>query len=233
MKRWLIVLVVLGLVVAACGGGDEASSGSPTTVVADGGGGNGDGDDGGGQGGDGNGADQDNDQNGGGQDDDGQDPPDDDAAEILGNPDLDVEELPGGVADALDDIDDIVSIGECEAVGLRATAPAGWQCRVLDQPVGGQDGFTMFTEGNELNITIGTPSPFGPACELLQMCDAVEPIALSDNFPDTTLLDIAGTVTIYGTHTSVDAELVITKVSALTPDELQLIRDVLDSVEPV
>ena len=110
---------------------------------------------------------------------------------------------------------------------------AGWQCRVLDQPVGGQDGFTMFTEGNELNITIGTPSPFGPACELLQMCDAVEPIALSDNFPDTTLLDIAGTVTIYGTHTSVDAELVITKVSALTPDELQLIRDVLDSVEPV
>ncbi len=91
----------------------------------------------------------------------------------------------------------------------------------------------MFTEGNELNITIGTPSPFGPACELLQMCDAVEPIELSDNFPDTTLLDIAGTVTISGTHASVDAELVITKVSALTTDELQLIRDVLDSVEPV
>lgn len=222
MKRWLVILVVLSMVAAACGGGDEGSSGSATTVVVDGGG-TGDGDSDGDQGGNGNGADQ---------DDDGQDPPDDDAAEILGNPDLDVDELPGGVADALDDIDDIVSIGECEAAGLRATAPVGWQCRVLDQPVGGQDGFTMFTEGNELNITIGTPSPFGPACELLQMCDAVEPIALSDNFPDTTLLSIAGTVTISGTHMSVDAELVITKVSALTPDEIQLIRDVLDSVEP-
>jgi hypothetical protein len=228
----VIFLVVMSLVAAACGGGDEGSTDTTVSITTDDGSGGGGGDDGGGQGPDGN-TGQNGDQDGGG-DGDGQDPDDDDdAAEILGNPDLDLDELPDWVADALDDLDDIVSIGECEAAGLRATAPENWVCRVLDQPVGGQDGFTMFTEGNELNITIGTPSPFGPACELLQMCDAVEPIALSDNFPDTTLLDVAGTVTISGTHASVDAELVITKASALTPDELQLIMDVLDSVETV
>ena len=139
MKRWLVFLVVLGLIAAACGGGDDDSSGSTTAVVVDGGEGNGNGDDGVGQDGDSNGAGQDNDQNDTGGDGDGQDPPDDDAADILGNPDLDLDDLPDWVADALDDIDDIVSIGECEAAGLRATAPEGWVCRVLDQPVGGQD----------------------------------------------------------------------------------------------
>ena len=75
----------------------------------------------------------------------------------------------------------------------------------------------------------------GPPCELMQACDEVEPIDLSDNFPDTTFLDFMdmGTTTIHGTHISVaEAELVITKASALTPDELELVKMVLDSVEP-
>ena len=42
-----------------------------------------------------------------------------------------------------------------------------------------------------------------------------------------------GEVTITGTHVSVDAELLITKLSALTDDEMQLIMDVLDSVEAI
>ena len=67
--------------------------------------------------------------------------------------DLDLDELPDWVADELDMIDDFVSIGECEAVGLRATAPEGWVCRVFDEPVAGMDGFTMFTQGTDLTIS--------------------------------------------------------------------------------
>jgi hypothetical protein len=80
------------------------------------------------------------------------------------------------------------------------------------------DGFTLFTEGNDLNITIGTPSPLGEPCELLQACGSVTPIELSANFPDTMFLDVFGTARVYGTHAS-GAELAITKSSALTDDE--------------
>ena len=234
MKRWLILLVAICLVTTACGGGGDEGSDTTAAVIVDGGGNGSSGGDGGDQD-SGDGGAQDSDDTSGLADDPDEDgsggPDDDDAAEIMGNPDLDVEDLPEDVADAVDQLDDIVSIGECEAVGLRATAPEGWKCRVTDQTVPGMDGFTMFTEGNELNITITDPSPLGPACEILMMCDQAEPIALSDNFPDTTLLEMAGTVTISGTHASVDAELLITKLSALTDDEMQLIMDVLDSVE--
>lgn len=156
---------------------------------------------------------------------------DDDAAEILGDPDLDTDELPDEVAEALDDVDDVVSIGECrsEVVGLAITAPEGWQCRVLDQPSAGQDGFTLFTEGNQLNITVGTASPYGTPCELLNMCDQALGESFSANFPDTQKIDVAGTVTIWGTHATEDAELIITKPSALTTDEITLISQVLDS----
>lgn len=154
-----------------------------------------------------------------------------DAAEIIGNPDLDVDDLPDDVAETLDEIDDIVSIGECssEAVGLAITAPDGWQCRVLDQPVGDLDGFTLFTEGNQLNITIGTPSPLGSPCEALSLCEEEAPIALSDQYPDTTILMFVGTVLIQGTHKTVDAEMVITNPTELTEEEVTFIKMVLDS----
>ena len=89
----------------------------------------------------------------------------------------------------------------------------------------------MFTDGNDLNITVGTPSPLGLPCEVFQACDDAMPIDLSSNFPDTMILDFVGTVMIWGTHAT-GAELIITKASALTDDELQLIMDVLDSVGP-
>ena len=76
-------------------------------------------------------------------------------------------------------IDDLVSIGECEAAGLRATAPEGWVCRVLDEPVGGLDGFTMFTQDTDLTISIATPTPLGAPCEVMQACDEAEPIAFT------------------------------------------------------
>lgn len=154
-------------------------------------------------------------------------PDNDDGAEIVGQ-----TTLPEAAEELLDDIDDIVSLGDCESdvVGLGLPAPDGWMCRVLDTPVGGLDGFTLFTSGNTLNITIGTPSGFGAPCELLGACDAAEAIALSDNFPDTMSFELAGTVTIWGTYVNSDAELVITSVTALSDDELDFVSQVLDSV---
>ena len=224
MRRWLVVFVVSAMVVAACGGSEgEAEDGIEITTASS----TAENDDGGGDGSssDGNG------QTGNQDSPDDTSPDDDDFGEIVGNPDLDTEDL-GPAADLADDIDDIVSLGDCVAVGLMATAPPDYQCRVLDQPVGGMDGFTMFGPGNELNITIGSPSPLGAPCEILQACDDAEPIALSDNFPDTMILDLFGTISIWGTHAT-GAELVITKGSALTDQELQDIMDVLDSVVEV
>ena len=124
----------------------------------------------------------------------------------------------------------MVSIGDCqsEVIGLAITPPADYVCRVLDVSIGGIDGFTLFTEGNELNLTIGTPSPIAP-CEVLQACGSAENIALSDQWPDTQIFELAGTVTIWGSHATADAEVIITKLSELTDEELDLIMTVLDS----
>ncbi len=186
------------------------------------------------QGTDGEGSD-DSDASGDGDDATDNGPDNEDAADITGNPDLDLEDLPDDIAETLDDIDDIVSIGECssEVVGLAVVAPEGWLCRVLDQPVGGQDGFTVFTEGNQLNITIGTPSPLGGPCDIGGLCDDIQPIDLSDNFPDTMIAQIVGLPMVYGTHASVDAELIITHAQPFSDEELSFISEVLDSAVPV
>lgn len=221
MKQYLVATMFVLLVAAGCSSSDEgdvdAGSGDDqTTADGDAGSSN---DDGSADGSTSNDTGGDNGSN------------DDDAAEIIGNEDLDIEDLPEDVANALDDIDDVVSIGDCrsDTVGLAITAPDGWQCRVLDQPVGGLDGFTLFTDGNQLNITIGTPSPFGSPCEALQACDSATPIALGGEFPDTMSISLAGAVLIWGTHKSVEAELVVTNTSALTDEQVSFITMVLDS----
>ncbi len=227
MKRLLIVFAMIAIVGAACGDsneGETGTTGGQSTDAATTDDGGSDGGDGGGSGGGDDSTDGQDDNENGGSD-------DDDFGEIVGDPDLDVEDLPGQAGDLADEVDDIVSLGDCVAVGLMATAPEGWMCRVLDNPLPGFDGFTMFTEGNDLNITVGSPSPLGAPCEALLACDEVAPISLSDNFPDTMLLEFAGTILIYGTHAT-GAELVITKSTALTPEETQLVMGVLDSVEP-
>ena len=223
VKRYLIVVAAFALLFTACGGSEESADvGDDSDVVAAENGSDG-GSDAGGDGG--------SDAGGEGGDDPGEGRDDDDFAEIVGNEDLSLEDLPDDIADMADDIDDIVSLGDCVAVGLMATAPEGWMYRVVDNPTPIFDGFTMFMEGNALNITIGTPSPIGSPCEILQMCDTATPIDISDNFPDAMIVDIFGTISIWGTHAT-GAEMVVTKATALTDEEMQLVMDVLDSVGP-
>ena len=173
------------------------------------------------------------DNSGNGTDPGGDGPDNEDAAEIIGNPDLDLEDLPPDIADALDDIDDIVSIGDCrsETVGLEMSfVPDGWKCRVLDQPVGGLDGFTLFMDNNPggIEITIGTPSPLGPPCEVFGDCDTVEELDLGNTF-DVFVLDV-GVPLIYGTHKTVEAELSVVTFSALSDADIAFITEVLNGV---
>ncbi|MEM9465072.1 MAG: hypothetical protein AAGA90_06850 [Actinomycetota bacterium] len=237
-RLWCSVLLGFALVAAGCGGSDD-DEGDDAVVDLDGGatddttGATDDaGDD---QAGD----DQASDDEQAGDvetppADDADAPDDDDAAEITGNPDLDLEDLPDDAAGLLDEIDDLVSIGDCrsEVLGIGFTAPDGWQCRVLDVSLGGIDGFTLFTDGNELNITVGTPSPI-QACEVLQACDAAVAIDLGPQWPGGQQFELAGTTTIWASHASVPAEVVITKLSALTDDELDFVRAVLDTTTEV
>lgn len=226
--RSLIVLVSVAMVVAACGGGDDSTAtedgtaapeAQPTVTAVES-------DDGDGVTGvvEPTGAEGDMDEP--------TEPPDDDFAEISGNPDLEIDELPEEIAAAAEEVAEGVSIGDCEAVGLRATAPEGWKCRVIDDPTAVLDGFTMFAVGNDLEITISTPTPLGTPCELMGMCDEAQPIALSDNFPDTILLDVFGMQSIEGTHVDGQAVLYVTKPTPLTEQEIEFISTVLDSVEP-
>ena len=235
-RLWLWALLVVALVAAACGGSDDEADTS-IDVVDDG-----TSDDGGDSSSDDDGGDADDtDADGDATEpdespaDEGDDAPDDDdAAEILGDPDLDLEELPDDVADMIDEIDDIVSIGDCQSdvLGIGFTAPDLWQCRVLDVSLGGIDGFTLFTEGNELNITVGTPSPI-QVCEVLQACDSAEPVDLGAQWPGGQQFEIAGTTTIWARHATVDAEVVITKLSEITAEEYEFIRSVLDTTTEV
>ena len=224
----LAIGFAVAVVMAACG---DSDSGSNDASVADGS--SGDDSGGGSDGGDSSGSDN----SAGGSDggpssgDDGsggdEGPDNDAAAAIVGQ-----TTLPEAAADLLDDIDDVVSIGDCESevVGLAMPEPDGWMCRVLDNPIGGMDGFTLFTSGNQLNITIGTPSDLLSPCEVLQACGDATTVSLSDNFPDTMQFEIAGTVTIWGTYKNSDAELVITSLTALSADDVAFISQVLDSV---
>jgi hypothetical protein len=134
-------------------------------------------------------------------------------------------------AEPLDEVDETVPIGDCssEAIGLAITTPDGWECVTLAQAVAGVDGFTLLNAGSDLNITLATPSPLGPPCELLGICGDAQPVELSENFPDTASVTFAGAVTIWGTHKSGAAEVVVTKASALTPEESSLVSAVLDS----
>lgn len=166
------------------------------------------------------------------------DPSDDeDAAAIVDNPDLDLDELAEEapeVAEALDGIDDIVSIGDCisETAGLAmSVVPDGWQCRVLDQAIGGLDGFTLFEpDGGDLEITVGTPTPLGPPCQVLQMCEDAEPIDLGAN-TTMSVIDF-GVPIIYGTHDTVEAEIAVTTTSELSPEQIALVTEVLEGLVP-
>ncbi len=225
--RRRVLVVALVLLAAGCGGGDaEEGAGQDAEVSpAAAGGDSGQGQDDEGSGGDGG-----NDGNTVGDD--------DDAAEIVGNPDLDLEELEGvapDAAEALDDIDDIVSIGDCEseAVGLgMSVVPDDWQCRVFDIPVNGVDGFTLFNPAQPgFEITVGTPSELGSPCEILQFCDMAEPIDLGDN-TTMSVVDL-GVPIIFGTHNSVDAEISVIAPTALTDADLEFVTDVLVGLVPV
>ena len=236
-RLWIPILLVGALVAGGCGGSSDENDGDDAVVELGSGAGDeaGDGssDDGAGTDASG-GSSDDGGENATGDDATDEGPDTEDAAEILGDPDLDLEELPEEAAELLDEIDDIVLIGDCQSdvIGLGFTAPDGWQCRVLDVSLGGIDGFTLFTEGNELNITVGTPSPI-QACEVLQACDTAVPIDLGAQWPNAQQFELAGTVTIWASHASADAEVVITKLSALTTEELDFVRSVLDSTMEV
>lgn len=229
--RAVSLAMVIGIVAAACGGGTDAESNGADVTVA--------------PANDGSVAETTvvtsttpADDGEAGEDSDGDGFPDDDAAEIVGNPDLDLDELEEvapDAAEALDEIDDIVSIGDCgsETVGLMMTyVPDGWQCRGFDAPIGGLDGFTLFKPENPggIEITIGTPSPLGVPCEALQMCDQAETIDLGSNF-DMQQVEMLGVPLIFGTHTTVDAEVSVVTLEALSDDDVAFITMVLNGVE--
>lgn len=234
MSRLCWPFVAMALLLAGCGSGDDGADAADVLQSSDDDGGGTSGGDGGDGGAGGDGGD-DADGAGGSGGDGG--PDDDDAAEITGNPDLDLEELAEvapDAAEALDDIDDIVSIGDCESelVGLAMTViPDDWLCRVLDAPVGGMDGFTLFDPANPsgLQITIGSPSPLGPPCEALQLCDEQRAIDLGATF-NMMVVEVAGVQFVYGNHESVEAEAVIVTATALSDEDLELVTEVLNGV---
>ncbi|MEM8923399.1 MAG: hypothetical protein AAGD35_07830 [Actinomycetota bacterium] len=117
-----------------------------------------------------------------------------------------------------------------DIIRLAVVVPEGWECRALTAADGGGEGLTLVSVGSELNIVIGTPSPFGPPCEVLGVCDQAVSEVYSANFPNTTRITIGGSVTVWGQHATAGAEVVATKPGELTPEDTALISAVLDSV---
>lgn len=246
MKRILVVLVALVLFAAACGddGGDaDAGDGggdSSGDTGGDGGdGGSGDGD--GGDAGSSDGDDTDDSSDGDDVDDSGDGDgvdnnatgDDDDFGDITGNDDLDLDDLPGDVGDMIDDVDDIVSLGDCviETLGLGAVAPAGFQCRVLDNPLPGFDGFTMFSSETELEITMGTSFAAGNPCIVAGVCGNEVPIDIP-GFSDAVQFDLAGiTGGLFATHDEYDVELGAFSIALLTDADIALIQDAAASLQ--
>ncbi len=137
---------------------------------------------------------------------------------------------------ALENIRTSNTIGECRSdfIGLEMTVvPSGWQCRLLDDPVTGLVGFTLFMEDNAdgVEITIATPSPFGRPCDALVACDDVVELDVGTTF-DVEVVEI-GVPIIYGTHRTVDADLTVLVVNRLTHDDIAFITMILNGVEEI
>ena len=235
--RLLVALLALTLVAAACGDDESTDAGDPTTD--DGGDADGDGH------GDGGGDDVGDDVVGddaaddAGDDDMGDDMGDDDVDnnatgdnndidDITGNPDLE-----DGVGDLGDEIDDIVSLGDCviETLSLVADLPADdLQCRVLDNPLPGFDGFTMFNPGNTFTITLGTPLPgFGNPCDLLP-CENQTDVDIP-GFGNAFTYDSFGTGNMFGNHDEYEIDLGVVKTDGLlTDDDIALVQAVAESL---
>jgi hypothetical protein len=154
----------------------------------------------------------------------------DSVQEMVGNPDLDMSKMPPKVANALNDINKVVSsTGDCSGANVKVTIPNGWQCRKLD--VNPND-FTLYTDGNTLNLTIGTSQGMS-SCSIIPTCSS-EPIELSSKFTDTVkfIQSMIGSEEIIGTYKSdPKIKFLVTSNDALSTDEIDQIRSILDSIE--
>jgi hypothetical protein len=166
--------------------------------------------------------------------DDDASPPDDDFGEIIGDPDFDEDNLPDGIAEMIDEIDDIVSLGDCvvSTVGIGIVAPEGWMCRVLDDPRPGFDGFSMFTEGTDLVISVSTPSPVG-TCDIEGICSNVTPVDIP-GFSDAVSYDIAGVAGgISGSHDIYAVDLLVDRGRVLTADDIAFVAELMATLGEV
>lgn len=128
----------------------------------------------------------------------------------------------------------IVSLGDCvmETLGLGAVAPDGLECRVLDTPIPGFDGFTMFAEGDVFTITFASRTPIRP-CELPGFCENPTPIDVP-GFSDAVAYDTLGLGNIFGASDDYDVDLVVSRTSGpLTDDDLTAVRAAAESFGPV
>lgn len=225
--RWIAAILVLTLVAAGCGddtSSTESGDGSPSDD-----GGSGDGDDGDGDGsadGDNEATGDDTDNDDGGIDNNATGD-DDDFGDIIGDDDFDEDLLDDDTADMVDDIDDIVSVGDCvaETMAIGAIAPEDWFCTVLDNPIAGFDGFTLKSSTSDLEITIGSLSPIGP-CDFEGICENVMPVELA-GFDDAITFEQFGVASgVFGNSAEFGASLTVTKIGPMITDEdLQFVRD--------
>lgn len=155
---------------------------------------------------------------------------DDTVQEMVGNPDLDMSKMPPKVANALNDINKVVSSADnCSGANVKVVIPHGWQCRKLD--VNPND-FTLYTDRNTLNLTIGTSQGMS-SCSIIPTCSS-EPIELSSKFTDTVKFtqSMIGSEEITGTYMSDPRiKFLVTSNDALSADEIDQIRSILDSIE--
>jgi hypothetical protein len=232
--RWMAVFMAFVLLVAACSddagddgtnvGPDEDQSGEDSDGEAD----DGDAEDGSAA------ADDDTtaDGSGGDGDDDGDsddDVSDDDLGEIFGDPDFDADALPDDIEEMTDDTAGVVSVGPCvvETLGVGLEAPDNFSCRLLDNPLPGFDGFTLFSEQSDVEISVMNSLPIGSPCELLAgLCENETPVDIP-GFSDAIQFEISGLGQMYGTHDEYEADLVVTKSGLFSDDDIRFIRDVV------
>jgi hypothetical protein len=152
--------------------------------------------------------------------------------EMVGNPDLDMSKMPPKVANALNDINKVVSSTEnCSGANVKVTIPNGWQCRKLD--VNPND-FTLYTDRNTLNLTIGTSQGMS-SCNIIPTCSS-ESIELSGKFTDTVKFTqpMIGSEEITGTYKKdTKIKFLVTSNDALSTTEIDQIQSILDSIEEI
>ncbi len=168
----------------------------------------------------------------------------DELGEVLGEGDDPVEDLDEGPLEAsvpsslgtgslpvFEGVVRVEPVVACSSatVGLSLVAPEGWLCRVYSE-VPGVEGFTLYRDGDLLNVTVTAGLEADAPCGVPELCTLASSVEGPEQFPELRSLPLGAMTVVWGEWVGGDAEVVVTFPGEFAGETEAFVREVLASV---